>query len=1013
MKTNTAPRHLPPQRGGLLPSSHRAAATDKVPQAVADDVSRRAQPRRKLAPTNAGGYFAGAALAVVCLLMADSALAGNTRTVTNPGDTHVDGQLSLREAIAASLDTDIVQFGSSVWGTITLAGSELPIGRNVTITGPGAKSLTISGNNASRVFNILASATAVTISGLTISGGLAKGADASSMSPSAPGQGGGIINSGTLTLTGCTITGNMAHGGIGSSTGDGTGRDGDGGGIFSSGMLTLLNCQVGANTALGGDSDGSGGVQGVNGLGGGIFSQGAFSATSCTLSGNSATGGKADPASQGSGGGIYVAAGSFVNCTVANNSTVGGENFGGTGGASSGGGVYVGATPVTLTSCTISGNNSTGGRNSGAFGYGSGGDALGGGIFGSPTLKNTIVSGNGVVGGSGASGGADGMATGPDVDGTVTSGGFNFIGNTDGSSGWNASGPGVDLTGSTATGQLDPLLGQLKDNGGPGPTMLLTSSSGAIDNGNSFGLSTDELGQARPFACYNITPNVTGGDRSDIGAVEYYPARLTMTISPSESGSMVLTYPNNSPGTGTQTHAPIFVPHQVGILGGASTPVVSPSNPVRTVKAGWLVTTEVVPGSAYFGLVGPAANVPVVPPPATKAANAVGINTATLNGTDTPAGNNNNTMYWFQYSLDGSLSSTTTTNPLANSLNQADLSASINGLSAFTAYNFQLMVHDDDAGDQPGGILTFTTTGPAPTVTTTVGGATAVTSTSEMVSGTINAEGAPNGAIGRFQYGSSPATYGPAVGTPYFTSMNGDTESYSFTITGLTPNTLYSYHAVGRNAGGTGFGADLTFTTLPAPVPPMLVSPGNGTAPGPTIGTLTPTFTWNAASGAASYGLNVTLYPSGTPVYTSTTLAGTSYPLPGGILAAGTQYAWSMTSFNGGGEQSAPSGTYYFQTGVAPSVQNLAAINITQTSASLRADVNPNGLDTKVYFQYGTDTTYIGACAGQTATQDVPTPQTVILTASPLCNKRPYYFRAVVYNSIGTNYAGPATFNTP
>ena len=108
-----------------------------------------------------------------------------------------------------------------------------------------------------------------------------------------------------------------------------------------------------------------------------------------------------------------------------------------------------------------------------------------------------------------------------------------------------------------------------------------------------------------------------------------------------------------------------------------------------------------------------------------------------------------------------------------------------------------------------------------------------------------------------------------------------------------------------------------------------------------------------------------------------------------------------------------PSGIYYFQTGAVPTVQTGAAANITTNSAWLQADVNPNGLDTKVYFQYGIDTTYIGACAGQTATQDVPTPQTVILTASPLCNKRPYYFRAVVYNSIGTNYAGPATFNTP
>ena len=193
---------------------------------------------------------------------------------------------------------------------------------------------------------------------------------------------------------------------------------------------------------------------------------------------------------------------------------------------------------LSVALAPVSGGGSSGSQ------YADGGDALGGGIFGSPTLKNTIVSGNGVVGGSGSGLGRGGMATGPDVDGTVTSGGFNLIGNTDGSSGWIASGPGMDLTGSTANGQLDPLLGQLKDNGGPGPTMLLTSSSAAIDNGNSFGISTDELGRTRPTPCWNITPSVTGGDRGDIGAVEYYPPRIPLSIIPSvQSGAWCLHIP--------------------------------------------------------------------------------------------------------------------------------------------------------------------------------------------------------------------------------------------------------------------------------------------------------------------------------------------------------------------------------------------------------------------------------------------------------------------------------------
>src|SRR5262249_57691059 len=64
-----------------------------------------------------------------------------------------------------------------------------------TIPGPAA-GVTISGNNASRVFQIDGGVTAP-ISGLTITGGNAL-------------VGGGLYNLGTATLTNCTISGNSA-----------------------------------------------------------------------------------------------------------------------------------------------------------------------------------------------------------------------------------------------------------------------------------------------------------------------------------------------------------------------------------------------------------------------------------------------------------------------------------------------------------------------------------------------------------------------------------------------------------------------------------------------------------------------------------------------------------------------------------------------------------------------------------------------------------------------------------
>ena len=46
-----------------------------------------------------------------------------TLTVTNPGDTHVDGQTTLREAIAASAAGEVVNF--AVAGQVKLTAGEL------------------------------------------------------------------------------------------------------------------------------------------------------------------------------------------------------------------------------------------------------------------------------------------------------------------------------------------------------------------------------------------------------------------------------------------------------------------------------------------------------------------------------------------------------------------------------------------------------------------------------------------------------------------------------------------------------------------------------------------------------------------------------------------------------------------------------------------------------------------------------------------------------------------------
>jgi hypothetical protein len=71
------------------------------------------------------------------------------------------------------------------------------------------------------------------------------------------------------------------------------------------------------------------------------------------------------------------------------------------------------------------------------------------------------------------------------------------------------------ITGSPLT--ASPLLGPLRDHGGPTATMAPASGSPAIDAGSSFGLTTDQRGAPRPSDFGSVG---NAGDGSDIGAYE-------------------------------------------------------------------------------------------------------------------------------------------------------------------------------------------------------------------------------------------------------------------------------------------------------------------------------------------------------------------------------------------------------------------------------------------------------------------------------------------------------------
>ncbi len=423
-----------------------------------------------------------------------------TFTTTNINDL---GLGSLRQAILdanALAGADDIRFDPTVFNgaqaAITLA-STLAI--NVTtgdlnISGAfGASNVTVSGNNAVRVFDVTGNGN-TTFDSLRIINGRATG------------NGGGINNNGTgaVTLTNSTVSGNTST--I------------DGGGIASTGAVTLTNSNVSGNTAInnGGGIGSSGVVTLTNSTvsgntanidGGGIFGIGAVTLTNSNVSGNTAT---------NNGGGIA----SNVAVTVTN-STVSGNK------ANNGGGGIASSGAVTLTNSTVSGNtaNINGGgifSNNGGIitnstvtnntadadnnGTGDGGGIFrNGGVF---TIRNSIIAGNFDRGLQAPDLGSNAVGMG------FTNGGNNLISANDG---FAATFANSALIGTIAA-PVNPQLSPLANYGGPTLTHALLPNSPALDAGNNANapVGDDQRGATRIF-----------GSAVDIGAVESQGFSLT------------------------------------------------------------------------------------------------------------------------------------------------------------------------------------------------------------------------------------------------------------------------------------------------------------------------------------------------------------------------------------------------------------------------------------------------------------------------------------------------------
>ena len=237
--------------------------------------------------------WAALAAGMTAVVLASPAWAATLAVETaSDAQPNTNGECSLREAIinanqnnqsgstdcSAGGGADRIVFDPDTSATITLT-SQLPTvtdGAGLTVDGRKAH-VSVSGGDAARVFEV-GSAAKLALRNLTVEEGSAD-----------LGDGGGVLNRGTLTVTGSTLWANSAPGG-------------SGGAIANSGTATVTNSTLSGNTA--------------SGSGGGIHNLGTLRVTGSTLSGNGAA----------SGDGIHNGAGdTALRNTIVANSPPGGD----------------------------------------------------------------------------------------------------------------------------------------------------------------------------------------------------------------------------------------------------------------------------------------------------------------------------------------------------------------------------------------------------------------------------------------------------------------------------------------------------------------------------------------------------------------------------------------------------------------------------------------------------------------------------------------------------------------
>lgn len=290
--------------------------------------------------------------------------------------------------------------------------------------------------------------------------------------------------------------------------------------------------------------------------------------------------------------------------------------------------------------------------------------------------------------------------------------------------------------------------------------------------------------------------------------------------------------------------------------------------------------------------------------------------------------------------------------------------------------------------------------------------ATMINENSATLNGTVN----PNGLATRawFEYGTDPGLQTYASSPDQDAGDGTSAQPVSANLGSLASGTTYHFRVCAENSGGYSEGQILSLTTASPGSAPSVTTIA-ATSVGATEATLNGSVIANGLATTAwfEWGTDSSLATFSSTPSQSVGSGTTSQSVNAGLssLSTGTTYYYRIAASNSSG--TTKGSILSFLPGAAPAVTTLAATLVGSTGATLNGEVNPNGLATDAWFEWGTSPGL------DTFSKTLPHPLgdgtdvlPVTATLSGLNSVTTYYYRVAASNASGSAAGSIASLTT-